>query len=281
MQLHKQTNHPQYICSRPKLFQAGYQPASRSITAAVSALTCNAANGDWRDDRRAMLASLSVLGLNTVALSAQPAAQAAVTLTVRSKPQLKSYTLKAGYNVTVPDSWTLAYDRSDSAELGTQVLFGNFRSFETLSIFKLQQRTDQAGASLDPQQLLEQAIAQQRDNQSTYHFKLLSGPTPTAREVLSSSAGGDAQPEQQPTTYYDSEYELAVCRGLIQEGIKGRRRCVGPNDIDLQVVSRHFYQTLAASGGYIYIVRGSCTSDKWQEVGPLAVQAVHSFSLAA
>jgi hypothetical protein len=35
--------------------------------------------------------------------------QAAVTVTLRPKPQLKPYTLKAGYSVTVPDSWGLAY----------------------------------------------------------------------------------------------------------------------------------------------------------------------------
>lgn len=32
-----------------------------------------------------------------------------MTVTIRPKPQLKAYTLKAGYTVTVPDSWSLAY----------------------------------------------------------------------------------------------------------------------------------------------------------------------------
>ena len=30
-------------------------------------------------------------------------------------------------------------------------------------------------------------------------------------------------------------YELAICRGVLQEGSGGRRRCVGPKDMDLQV----------------------------------------------
>lgn len=38
-----------------------------------------------------------------------PPSHASVTLTLRPKPQLKPYTLKAGYSVTVPDTWSLAY----------------------------------------------------------------------------------------------------------------------------------------------------------------------------
>jgi hypothetical protein len=38
-------------------------------------------------------------------------------------------------------------DRSDKAELGTQAFFGNFNTFETLSIFK-QQRPDNAAGKL-------------------------------------------------------------------------------------------------------------------------------------
>jgi hypothetical protein len=46
------------------------------------------------------------------------------------------------------------------------------------------------------------------------------------------------------------------------------------------VVSRHFYQTFVLQGEFIYIVRGSSTSEMWQDVGPAATQAVQSFRLA-
>jgi hypothetical protein len=36
-------------------------------------------------------------------------------------------------------------DRSDKADLGTQAFFGNFNTFETLSIFKQQQPENAAG----------------------------------------------------------------------------------------------------------------------------------------
>jgi hypothetical protein len=48
----------------------------------------------------------------------------------------------------------------------------------------------------------------------------------------------------------------------------------------LQIVSRRFYQTFVLQGEYIFIVRGSSTSEMWQEVGPAATQAVQSFRLA-
>ena len=62
-------------------------------------------------------------------------------------------------------------DRSDSAELGTQVFFGDFRTFETLSIFKLEAGSDD---SESPEQLLERVISEQRENASTFGFTLIS-----------------------------------------------------------------------------------------------------------
>ncbi len=50
------------------------------------------------------------------ALMALPqSAEAAVTLTLRGRSSLKPYTLKAGFTVTVPDSWALAYVRTYAA----------------------------------------------------------------------------------------------------------------------------------------------------------------------
>lgn len=216
--------------------------------------------------RRALL-----LGTAAGILMSNSPADASVKLTFSRKAQLKPYTLKAGYQVTVPDSWALAYDRSDKADLGTQAFFGNFNTFETLSIFK-QQRPENA-AELSPAQLLEAVLAEQRNNQSTFGFDVAS-PTPAPR-VPDAADGSPGS-----TTYYDAEYELAICRGLAEEGSAGRRRCVGPNDMDLQIVSRRFYQTFALQGDFIYIVRGSSTTEMWQDVGPAATQAVQSFRLA-
>eukprot|EP00882_Tetradesmus_deserticola_P022156 GHRQ01024045.1.p1 GENE.GHRQ01024045.1~~GHRQ01024045.1.p1 ORF type:complete len:294 (+),score=82.40 GHRQ01024045.1:281-1162(+) len=198
-------------------------------------------------------------------------ANASLKLTISRKAQLKPYTLKAGHQVTVPDSWALAYDRSDKADLGTEAFFGNFNTLETLSIFKQQQPEN--AAVLSPEQLLQAVLAEQRNNQSTFGFDVVN-PIPTAR-VPDAADGSPGS-----TTYYDAEYELAICRGLSEEGSAGKRRCVGPNDMDLQIVSRHFFQTFVLQGDYMYIVRGSATADMWSEVRPAAVQAVQSFRLA-
>jgi hypothetical protein len=49
------------------------------------------------------------LGTAAGILMSNSPADASVKLTFSRKAQLKPYTLKAGYQVTVPDSWALAY----------------------------------------------------------------------------------------------------------------------------------------------------------------------------
>lgn len=68
-------------------------------------------------------------------------------------------------------------------------------------------------------------------------------------------------------------------RGLTQEGRGGSRRCVGPRDMDLQVVSRTFFQTLVVRGGDVFVARASSTSDTWPSVQAAAVEAVQTFRL--
>lgn len=58
--------------------------------------------------RRELLCS-GVASLAGYAAVAPLPSQAAVTITMRPKLQLKPYTLKAGYTVTAPDTWGLAY----------------------------------------------------------------------------------------------------------------------------------------------------------------------------
>jgi hypothetical protein len=91
------------------------------------------------------------------------AASAAVTVTLRPKVQLKPYTLKGGYTVTVPDTWALAYDRSMDGQPGAQAMFANFKTLETLSILKLPAPAVE-GDPLTPQELLDWALRESRDN---------------------------------------------------------------------------------------------------------------------
>lgn len=76
-------------------------------------------------------------------------------------------------------------------------------------------------------------------------------------------------------------YSLAICRGLTQEGAGGSKRCIGPRDMDLEVVSRTFYQAFAVRQGNIYIVRASSTTQQWQDMQAVAREAVQSFRLPA
>lgn len=48
-----------------------------------------------------------------------------------------------------------------------------------------------------------------------------------------------------------------------------------------EVVSRSFYQAFTVRQDNIYIVRGSSTTQQWQDVRPVAQEAVQSFRLPA
>lgn len=68
-----------------------------------------------QEGRRQLL--LLGVGLAAGGCVGAPPSQASVTVTLRPKPQLKAYTLKAGYTVTVPDNWSLAYVSDGLADL--------------------------------------------------------------------------------------------------------------------------------------------------------------------
>lgn len=200
-----------------------------------------------------------------------------MTVTLRPKAKLVPYTTKAGYTVTVPSDWSLAYDRSADEKVGTQAFWGNFRTVETLAVLL----APKPEGDLTPQQLLSAVLAEQQNNvsvllwgasngdthvfkllqrevvhckglwasseaqghsfklllllllllhcllqQSAYDFKLISGDTPTQRTAPTADGTGE-------DVYWDSEYMLAICRGAIQEGSGGTKRCIGPRDMDL------------------------------------------------
>jgi hypothetical protein len=78
----------------------------------------------------AALAAPAAAGALAAALAAPPPAAAALTLRIQSKSKLKPVAIKAGYLLSVPDSYSVAYDRSDGKEPGTQWFGGNFKTFE-------------------------------------------------------------------------------------------------------------------------------------------------------
>lgn len=90
-------------------------------------------NGTNDSGRRALLASgASALLLAPVVqlVSQAPPAEAAVTLNIKSKARLRPANIKAGYLISIPDSFSVAYDRSDGQDAGTAFFCGNFKTFE-------------------------------------------------------------------------------------------------------------------------------------------------------
>ena len=147
------------------------------------------------------------------------------------------------------------------------------RRTSTKSPTNKQQTTNKDNAAaLDAAQVADIVTAEQRDNQSTYAFKL-----------LAAQQAEGASPSSSSFTAYDLEYVVQVCRGAIVEGLRGARRCAAPaNDADLQVISRHYVTRVLVpsdgGGGVAYLVKASATSERWPEVAADLLAAVRSFS---
>lgn len=106
-------------------------------------------------------------------------------------------------------------------------------------------------------------MEEQRDQPSTFIFKLL--------QEAETLEGTDGQ------QYCCAEFVVQTCRGDIIEGSGGARRCVGPNDRDLQLISRHTYLAMVVQGGYVYTLKAASTIARWDQVADNMLTAIKTF----
>lgn len=233
-------------------------------------------------------------------LAAPGPAVAAVTVRIQSKPKLKAATIKAGYLLTIPDSYSVAYDRSDGQEAGTQYFAGNFRTFETISISRtpladlgLSQLEGTEGGDLgglSPEEVVGKLLADTRDNQSTFGFKVLATARRAAAPQQQLQDEAAAAEEEAPQAgigapgpsgaFWDVEYVHQICRGIIVEESGGRRRCASVSgDRDLQVVSRHYVAAFTVHGRDVYMAKASAPTEAWPESAGQLLASVRSFAL--
>lgn len=171
---------------------------------------------------------------------------------------------------------------------GTLAFFGNFRTFETISVSRYTAAEARiadlvfAGGStpsvntdqLDPQ-LVAERIVPEKDLDSTIKFKLLQAQRRPSHSVQDGPSSTGAPPSE---SAYDIEFVVESCRGEIQEAKGGRLRCVGPLDSDVDTTSRHSFMTAIIKDKYVYVAKGSSEAAKWESLARTVTAAVQSMS---
>jgi hypothetical protein len=90
----------------------------------------------------------------------------------------------------VPDTWSLAYDRSADEQLGTQAFFAELKKFTTLSIFKLAKPE----GDFDPAALLAWVLDEPRKNVRMFRPAAAAGVCCVVRSRSHPLSGPPASP---------------------------------------------------------------------------------------
>lgn len=166
------------------------------------------------------------------------------------------------YRFTYPQTWALAYDRTRQQSQGTQVLVGDLREVDTLSVATYPRET-----YLQPGETeLERAVA-------ALVGEVQGSPASIRFAQVSSEPWGEGGRKV--------EYVVETCRGLVQEVLGGERECRGANDTLLQTIKRHHLLGLQEGGqGDLLVVNASATESRWPDVGLDVEAAFDSFSVS-
>jgi hypothetical protein len=200
----------------------------------------------------------------------------------------------AGWRLTPPQGWALAYDRTadapGAASPGPKVMWANFATLGTIVVSRATRAeaawpaasAPGAGAQADAVVALADALlAEARDSPATYGWRVLAARARSSPPSSSSSSSSSSTPAAAAATFYDVEFVQQTCRGEVLEAAGGAKRCANPRDDgDLEVVSRHFLMSFCADpadADVVWVVRGSCPSEAWPEVGPHIAEAVATF----
>ena len=77
------------------------------------------------------------------------------------------------------------------------------------------------------------------------------------------------------------EYATEVCRGRVEEETGGALMCTGLGNGGLQVptVRRRFLVVVQPTPDFLYVLKASAVSDRWDEVGPVMRVVADSFTV--
>lgn len=180
-----------------------------------------------------------------------------------AKPPIKHFQPTSGlYRFSYPQAWALAYDRTQQHSTGAQVLVGNLRDIETLSVVSYSReaylKSDESDLAVVAAELADE-VAQ---SPASINFE----------EVGSGGWVGGGR---------KVEYVVEICRGVVEEGLGGERECKGGNDKLLQTIKRHHLMGVVEGGeDELLVVSASAMESRWNDVGEGVEAAFNSFSLA-
>lgn len=168
---------------------------------------------------------------------------------VEVEDQTKVLRSAAGFEFVYPSSWLVAFERGDSMKQGTIAFVGNFLTIDTFSVEK---------KLLDPNTEINLETAANyvvRPVQTT--------PASISFEIL---GHGYADTRQGSDGVYVVEYDVNTCKGLVTEGLGGKKLCKDAKDNDLQTVPRHHLLGVTKTGDAVYYLSASCPSGRWEMV---------------
>ena len=199
---------------------------------------------------------------------------------------------KAGFSVSFPAGWVVAYDREapqqnravalkggdvgallvppEPPKEGAVALVANLRDGEVLTVsyapgVLLAEELERAGGSLSA--YVETVVGRIVDTR-TVAFELLE----------SELVGVDGGEEDGPAV--SLEYVEAICRGTRGEGLEGRT-CTGPKGMELETPERRHVMRLvsAADGGGLFTVNAFTGADRWEARGATFREMAASFAV--
>lgn len=79
---------------------------------------------------------------------------------------------------------------------------------------------------------------------------------------------------------YEYEYSLETCAGEIEEGLKGRLRCLSPFSGAIPTTPKRHIGRCVLVGGTAYSLTAASPEADWEIVGPLLRAVVSTFRAA-
>ncbi|CAG9460305.1 unnamed protein product [Pedinophyceae sp. YPF-701] len=175
-----------------------------------------------------------------------------------------------GYKFEYPSSWLLAYDRSNADAVGSQVLAGNFKDVATVSVSRVDVLADVLHAIDGNPAAIAQFLSEE-PRRSTGTIRL--------EDLYQKEVAKDT---------VEFEYVVETCRGNVEEQAGGRVACLGPRNMELQTITRHFrcvaikrpHADGAASGTSLYVLSASAPQETWERLAPTMERVVRSYGFA-
>jgi hypothetical protein len=188
---------------------------------------------------------------------------------------------KSGIALTVPSTWVTASDRTDSgAAVATLFFAGDFETFDTVSV----RREESEPATVD----LLRACAPGSADAAAAHLAASEGvaalPGTVSFQIYNAQCFGTASLVSLPLLIVTSF--VSSCRGTVLEGKSGVNGCVGAAGGDLPIMHRVVVSAYAIprnreTTSTVYVLRASCSNDRWQGQQDRLVRMARSLDVSS